>query len=79
MVIGRGAVKLGAANCLPESLICYPNELLSSRNELRLFWGKSIGTSEEACRMEWVSAQLKGVGWGGGCSPFRSLASYVYG
>ena len=42
---GIGGLYRGTANCLPESLMCCLNEMLSSRNELQLYSRKIILSS----------------------------------
>ena len=73
---GRGNFSIsGAANCLPESLICCPNELLSVRIELQLFSGKDYFPVRRNCPNETDSAQLGG---GGAAAP-KLPASYASG
>ena len=43
----KGVFNLRAANCLPDSMIFFPNELCSSPIALQLLWEKLLFLSEE--------------------------------
>ena len=50
-------------NCLPKSLICCPDELLSSYIELQLVLGKTVAIFEEIAKVKCISIQPGGTQW----------------